>query len=56
MQKIQEIAGVAVRIGGVIEIQGRKIGSDTGIRSRILALSGQYSVHKISYLAEKKRT
>jgi len=51
MQKIQEIAGVAVRIGGLIEIQGRKIGSDTGIRTRILALREQFSEGLNSRLA-----
>jgi hypothetical protein len=40
MQKIQEIAGVAVHIGAVIEIQERKTGSNTGNRTRILALRG----------------
>jgi hypothetical protein len=41
MQEIQEFAGVAVHIDAVIEIQEGKTGSDTGIRTRILALRGR---------------
>jgi hypothetical protein len=41
MQKIQESAGIAAQIGGVIELQEAKIGSDTEIRTLILALRGR---------------